>query len=126
MIVNPWRTFREPERSREYLALLSELPLKSFRHVGLFLHYSGLIQKQLRTVQGILGYSVAVRPLQKRFWTLSVWESEAALGQFVGAAPHSQVMDAMSGKMGKTRFVKWTIRGADCPPAWAAALERRD
>lgn len=126
MLMNPWRMFRAADPSREYLALLSELPLKRFRDVGLFLRYSARIQKQLRTTEGILGYSVGVRMLQKRFWTLSVWENEAMLYQFVGTPPHNQVMDAMSGKMGATRFIKWSIRGSDCPPTWKAAFARRD
>ena len=126
MLMNPWRTFQTADPSREYLALLSELPLKRFRDVGLFLRYSARIQKQLRTTPGVLGFSVGVRMLQKRFWTLSVWENEAMLYQFVGTPPHSQVMDAMSGKMSATRFIKWNIRGADYPPTWKAAFAQRD
>ncbi len=126
MIANPWLSFRPSDPSRDYLAILSELPLKSFRHAGLFLNFSAQIQKQLKTASGLLGYSMAVRILQKRFWTLSVWEDEAALHRFVGEVPHRQVMDAMHGKMGATRFVTWKLRGSELPPKWQDAFERRD
>jgi len=59
------------------------------------------------------------------FWTLSVWESEAALEAFVARDPHADIMSAMQPRMGRTRFLRWHIRGAEVPPRWRDALERR-
>jgi hypothetical protein len=64
--------------------------------------------------------------LQKQFWTLSVLEGEAALQEFVGALPHSHVMRVLQEKMGQTHFVRWTMRGAELPPRWPAALARQE
>jgi hypothetical protein len=119
-------TFRPPEPDREYLALLTELPLRRFRDLGAFLLHTWRIQGQLRRTPGLMGYSLRARPLRRQFWTLSVWEGDDALRRFVGASPHAQVMAALQGKMGRTRFVRWRLRGADYPPPWPEALAKSD
>jgi hypothetical protein len=91
-----------------------------------FLLYTWRIQGQLRRTPGLLGYSLLAYILQKQFWTLSVWEGEAALQQFVVEPPHGQVMRALQEKMSQTRFVRWSMPGAEFPPRWPEALARRD
>jgi hypothetical protein len=126
MPTKPWVTFRRPDPEREYLVLLSELPLKRFRDLAAFSLYSWRIQGQLRQTPGLLGYSLLARILRRQFWTLSVWDGEAALQQFVVEPPHSHVMLALREKMGQTHFVRWRMRGADFPPQWEDAFTRRD
>jgi heme-degrading monooxygenase HmoA len=126
VLAKPWVTFRRPDPEREYLVLLSALPLKRFRDLGAFVLYTWRIQGQLRRTPGLLGYSLLARILQRQFWTLSVWEGEAALQQFVIEPPHSHVMRALQGKMGQTHFVRWSMRGAELPPRWQEALARQD
>jgi len=120
----PWVTFRAPEPDREYLALLTELPLRRFRDLGAFLLSSWRIQGQLRRTPGLLGYSLRAHTLQREFWTVSVWEDDAALHQFV-VSPHAHVMAALQGKMGQTRFARWSFRGAEYPPQWPEALAKQ-
>jgi hypothetical protein len=122
----PWATFRQPEPDQEYLALLTELPLQGFRDLGAFLLYTWRVQAQLRRTPGLLGYSLRAHVLRREFWTLSVWEGDAALRQFVVASPHAQVMAALQGKMGQTRFVQWSIRGAEYPPQWREASAKQE
>ena len=126
MPAKPRVTFRQPDPDREYLVLLSELPSQRFRDLGAFLLYTWRIQGQLRRTSGVLGYSLLARIFKRQFWTLSVWESEAALHQFVVDNPHGQVMTALQGKMGQTHFVRWSLRGAAFPPRWQDALARRN
>ena len=126
MPAKPWVTFRQPDPDREYLVLLSELPLQCFRDLGVFLLYTWRIQGQLRRTPGVLGYSLLAHIFKRQFWTLSVWESEAALQQFVVDNPHGEVMTALQGKMGQTHFMRWSIRGSAFPPSWQDALTRRD
>ena len=100
MPAKPWVTFRQPDPGREYLVLLSELPLLRFRDLGAFVLYSGRIQGQLKGTPGVLGYSLLAHIHKKQFWTLSVWESESALQDFVVSPPHLHVMRSLRGKMG--------------------------
>jgi len=125
MPAKPWVTFRQPAPEREYLVLLTALPLQRFRDLGVFLLYTWRIQGQLRRTPGVLGYSLLAYILQRQFWTLSVWEDETALQQFVGTHPHGYVMQALREKMGQTRFVRWRIQGSEFPPRWQEALARQ-
>jgi len=121
----PWVTLRRPDPDREYLVLLSELPLKRFRDLGAFLLYTWRIQSQLRHTPGLLGYSLRAHIRARQFWTLSVWEHEAALKQFVVENPHGYVMTELREKMDQTRFVQWRVRGSEFPPRWRDAFARR-
>jgi hypothetical protein len=121
----PWVTVSQPDPDREYLVLLSELPLKRFRDLGVFLLYTWRIRGQLRRTPGLLGYSLQAYILKRQFWTLSVWEGEAALHQFVVENPHGQVMTALREKMDQTRFVRWSTRGSEFSPGWREAFTRR-
>ena len=125
MPTKPWATVSQADPDREYLVPLTELPLQRFRDLGAFLLYTWRIRGQLRHTPGLLGYSLRARILKRQFWTLSVWDGEAALHQFVIENPHGQVMTALREKMDRTRFVRWSIRGSESPPGWREALTRR-
>ncbi len=124
MFPSPWKPLRPIEPDREYVALLSYLPLKTYRKIPAFLCYTRQVQQQLASTPGVAGYSVQAHLLRRRFWTLSVWESEAALIEFVRHAPHSDVMRALAGHMGKTSVKKWKVKGSELPLNWAAAKKR--
>jgi hypothetical protein len=72
----------------------------------------------------MVGYSVLAHPLSKRFWTLSAWKDEAALHTFVQHPPHVRIMNALTPHMGETKFVRWTVKGAQLPLSWEGALRR--
>jgi len=120
----PWRTFRAPDPNGDFVALLSYLPLKSYWRVLSLAIYGQQVVKQLATAGGLVGYSLLARPLAKRFWTLSAWESEAALRAFVQDQPHQRIMTALAPHMDKTKFVRWIVKGSDLPLRWDDALRR--
>lgn len=122
MPASPWKTLRPTDPSREYLVLLSFLPLKRLWRISWFALQANRITKQLERSAGVTGYSVNSRLFMGRFWTLSAWEDEAALQAFVRAAPHVATMRAMIPHMDPTRFVRWTVRGVDLPVRWDDAL----
>src|ERR1700751_3329476 len=88
MPVSPWRTFGSPEPERDYVALLSYLPLKSYWRIPIFFFYTAQVVKQLASADGVVGYSALARPLAKQFWTLSAWNDDAALH----ASPHVRII----------------------------------
>lgn len=120
----PWEWTSEPVSDREYLVLLSYLPLERFRTMPRFLRYVRAIQRQLRGTKGP-GYSFDAHPLGRRFWTLSVWEDEGSLMEFVRTSPHLGTMATPRDKMGRTMFVRWKAKGSDIPPSWDGALARQ-
>jgi quinol monooxygenase YgiN len=120
----PWRTLASPDPNREFLALLTYLPLKSHWRIFPFMMYTAQITRQLTAANGVLGYSLLAGPLSKRFWTLSAWESEAALQDFVQQPPHARVMNALASHMQQTQFLRWSMKAAQLPLSWDDALRR--
>jgi quinol monooxygenase YgiN len=126
MLEISWRTFRAPNPSANFVALLSYLPLESYWRLFPWAIYTVQVVKQLATAGGLVGYSLRARPLSKRFWTLSAWESEDALQDFVQKQPHLRIMTSLAPHMEKTKFVRWKIKGSDLPLRWDDALRRGD
>ncbi len=75
MVDTPWRSLLPPDRGREYLALLSYLPLKGFRKVVTLQRQSGKIRAQLAGTPGLVGYSFRAKLPSHRFWTLCIWDT---------------------------------------------------
>jgi heme-degrading monooxygenase HmoA len=122
----PWKSFAPSDSGAEYVALVSSLPLKSYGAMPAFFRFSKQIGVQLKTAKGLIGYSLLARPLTKRFWTLSVWESEEALRNFVHSPPHVTVMAEIRPRMGETKFTYWQVRGSELPLKWDEGLRRLD
>src|SRR5215831_13298373 len=105
----PWRSFRVPDPGREYLALLTYLPLKRLRALPRFLWYTAKVQRQLSNARGLIEYSMEMRLWSLQFWTLSVWEDEEMLQQFVSRLPHAAMMQALASHMASTNFLRWRV-----------------
>ena len=120
----PWQAFRQADRDREYVALLTYLPLKVHQALPMFAWHTFQIQRQLRTAAGLVGYSLEAKLLRRRFWTLSAWENEDALQAFVATEPHAAAMRALALHMDATAFIRWRVAGSDLPLTWADAHER--
>jgi hypothetical protein len=120
----PWKNLAVVEKNREYLALLSYLPLNRYSRIFAFMKFSAAINKQLRATPGAIGYSMRALLFSRRFWTLSVWEDATALMEFVAKVPHSESMKAMAPFMGKTKFAQWKVLGSAVPLRWDDAMRR--
>ena len=121
---SPWITFASADAHREYHALLSYLPLKKYSAVPGFFRFSFQIQKQLRATPGVIGYALRAKIVSRNFWTLSVWEDDRTLMEFVRLTPHGEAMKSISPHMGATRFTRWKVPGSAVPPTWDDAMKR--
>lgn len=119
-----WIAFAETVPDKQYVAILSYLPLRSWWALPYFLYCARRIRGQLKTTSGLIGYSLLAHVATKRFWTLSVWESEVALINFVHKNPHNEAMMTLHRFMGGTQFVRWAVRGSQVPPSWDEAMAR--
>ena len=120
-----WKSFGkliDPEK--EYVVQITYLPLKSFWKTIKFFRLTRVVQKQLETSSGLVGYSLQTRILAHKFWTLSAWESQKDLSGFVVAMPHAKVMQDLKNDMGETKFAKWAVKGASLPLKWEDAMKQ--
>lgn len=120
----PWRMIAAVERDREYVALLSYLPLRRYSKIPAFFRYTLQIQRQMSKTPGAIGYGMRAKVLSRNFWTLSVWEDDRALMEFVRLRPHGEAMKSIAPHMGATRFTRWKVAGSAVPPTWDDAMKR--
>ncbi|HEY2823220.1 MAG TPA: hypothetical protein VGJ06_19410 [Candidatus Acidoferrum sp.] len=120
----PWKSLAPVEPGREYVVLLSYLPLRRYSKMPLFFRYSGQINRQLRATPGAIGYTMRAKLLSRRFWTLSVWDNDKALMEFVAKVPHGEAMKQIAPYMDKTNFWRWKLPSAEIPPRWDDAMRR--
>jgi hypothetical protein len=122
----PWKAFGEPEAERDYLVLLTHLPVRRLPALPKFLRYVWRIRKQLeRKPPGLVGYSLLAQPFSSNYWTLSAWEDQRALGGFVRESPHRDAMKELPETLSNFKTWRWSSTGSDLPPSWDEALERR-
>lgn len=117
-----WVSVGDVDPTSEYLALISYLPRKSYWSIFSFIQQTNAIRRQLNNSPGLIGYSLRAQLLGKKAWTLSVWQNEGALSEFVGRSPHLDTMKKVS--LGKERkFVRWKLMGSEVPPKWDDAFK---
>jgi hypothetical protein len=121
---SPWRWSASLEPDREYLVLASSIPPESRRSTWRLFRGARAVRKQLAVTEGVIGFALLARPLRKQYATLSMWTGDDALARFTGAAPHRELVHQLAPEMGSTKFVRWTIRGAQGRPSWDEALQR--
>jgi len=121
---SPWIRFAEPVPGCEYLALISYLPLRHYRALPKFFRYTLQTRRQLHTSPGLLGYAMEAQPWSLKAWTISVWEDQQSLDNFVRQVPHSKIMQALAPHMGKTQFAQWPVTAQDIPLNWNTAKAR--
>ena len=119
-----WRSFAKVDPEKEYVVQITYLPLKSFWKVIKFFRLTLLIQRQLESSPGLIGYSLKSKIVAHRFWTLSAWESQKDLSSFVVKMPHLKVMQDLKNDMGQTKFVRWPARGSSLPVDWKEAMKK--
>lgn len=124
MLPLPWKTLTVPNGVSQYVALLSFLPLKHYRTIPMFFWLTFQTQRQIQGAKGLIGYSLHAQPLRRKFWTLSVWEDQQSLMNFVRQAHHGKIMQTLVPYMGKTQFVQWKVKALDIPLNWSAAKAR--
>ena len=124
MVASPWKQFKEMVADREYLVMASHLPLAHMSATPRFLGFTSSVRRQLAETPGIVGYTLDAKVFAKDYFTLSVWDDDAALRAFVARVPHADVMTKLAPDMGQTRFVTWTVTGPDARPTWAEAKQR--
>jgi heme-degrading monooxygenase HmoA len=120
----PWSSRQTVEPDRQYTAMASRLPLKSYGSIPGFLRDTMRIRRQLAGSAGLVGYGLNAQLTRRTFWTFSVWESEDALKSFAATDPHRGIVQRLKPKMDKTHFEFFPIAGNQVPLPWQTIMER--
>ena len=118
----PWVERQAIGHDREYVVMVSRLPLTSYRFVPGFLRDTLRIRRQLATTAGLVAYSLNAQLTRKTFWTYSVWTDQESLDAFAAAEPHRTIVGRLRSRMDESRFTFLPVRGAEIPSEWDAMM----
>lgn len=122
---SPWKSFGEPRPDADYLVVLTSLPVRRASALPTFLNFVRKINAQLRAgPEGLTGYSLLAQPLSSSYWTLSAWESPAAMGRFLRQGAHREAMVELPRILENFHTWRWESPGSALPPRWEEALSR--
>lgn len=124
MMELPYQSKKNILPDKNYIVMLTYLPLARYRSLPQFLHFVFRIVLQLQKSPGLVGYTLRAGVLKKQFWTLSIWEDSQSVYNFISRHPHLDAMSTLQGKMGKTAFHQWSLKGDILPLSWKAALTK--
>ncbi|MET9774258.1 DUF3291 domain-containing protein [Streptomyces sp. NPDC006367] len=119
----PW-TVPNPPPGTEVHVFASRFETRTLWGALRFLASTPGVWRQLRTAPGAYGASLKAEPLKRTFWTLSAWESPAALKTFARSGTHAPASRGLSAHMRDSAFASWQVSSDDLPVDWAEARER--
>jgi heme-degrading monooxygenase HmoA len=120
----PWLERQPIDPKREYVAMASRLPLKSYGSIPGFLRDTMQVRRQLAQTPGLVGYTLNAGLARKTFLTFSVWEDQASLDRFAAADPHRSIIAGLRPRMNPTKFEFFPVSGTDLPLSWEQIAAR--
>ena len=83
----PWLERQPIDPQRQYVAMASRLPLKSYRFIPGFMRDTMRIRRQLGQAAGLVSYTLNAGLARKTFWTFSVCGGPGQPGQVRSQRP---------------------------------------
>lgn len=83
-----------------------------------FNDHVGRIADQLENQPGCIGYELRGRVPGREVWTLTVWESEAAMLEFVVSGAHGEAMPQASGLVEEFDSAPFEVAADALPLSW--------
>lgn len=123
---SPWRTVQQLDPTRNYVALMTDIPPKRLSSTRRWFRGASAVKAQLPAADGMVGFMLAAAPLRKRYRTLSVWTDEEAMARFAHGGAHGRLVRELEPEFAHSRFVRWTFAGHEGRPRWRDALRRLD
>jgi heme-degrading monooxygenase HmoA len=86
-----------------------------------FWDYVMEVNDNLPKQKGYLGHSIRRVVLGKEGWTMTVWENEQSLNEFVRGDLHQRAIDKSLNAVAKARFARATVKRSEVPISWEKA-----
>ncbi|QNS04694.1 DUF3291 domain-containing protein [Streptomyces xanthii] len=120
----PWTVPNTPPTGAEATVFASRFETRTLWGALKFFLRTPKIWRQVGSAPGAYGATLKAKPLQRTFWTLSVWESPQALKDFASSAPHRPLADGLRDQMKDSEFLTWKASTDELPLAWKDVLPR--
>ncbi|MEN0066579.1 MAG: hypothetical protein AAGA48_30880 [Myxococcota bacterium] len=93
---------------------------------GRFNGYVSDISTQLDGTVGLVGYALRGELPGREVWTITVWEDEAAMMDFVTSGAHLTAMGSANEVVAEFDSAMFEVDADDLPLDWSTILERLD
>ncbi|MET9758572.1 DUF3291 domain-containing protein [Streptomyces sp. NPDC006372] len=120
----PWTVPDNPPRDTEVHVFATRFETRTLWGALKFLVGTPAVWRQVRNSPGAYGVTLKAKPLRRMFWTLSAWESKAALDDFVRAGAHKSAARGVASQMRDKASTTWQVRSDDLPLSWSEAFRR--
>ncbi|MGK5691549.1 DUF3291 domain-containing protein [Streptomyces sp. URMC 128] len=120
----PWTVPNTPPRGTEVHVFASRFETRTLWGALKFLAGTPAVWRQVRRSPGVYGATLKAKPLHRTFWTLSAWESKAALQDFVRTGAHGPAARGLAPQMKDASFTTWQASSDDLPLSWPEAMRR--
>lgn len=114
----PWCQREAIVATRDYVAMVSRLPLRRYRSIPGFLRDTLAIRRHLADAPGLVGYTFSAQLLRKTFGTFSVWTDEDSLRAFATSQPHRRIVGRLRPRIDASIFRTVPITGTELPLSW--------
>jgi heme-degrading monooxygenase HmoA len=84
----------------------------------IFWEYTNLVVDNLGENTGYLGHRLRKRLFANDAWTMTVWETEENLDDFVSSETHRSAIQKGLPAVAEARFVRFTVEASRVPVAW--------
>ena len=107
------------------VVVATRLQLCGWRQIRRFFQFNGAIKRQLKGTPGSINYWLRADFLRLRFYTISVWEDDRSIDEFVRIGDHRAAMAGFDevAVRGESDFTRWKT----APPMkadWRDAAKR--
>ncbi len=123
---DPWLE-QAKDNNATVLVAITEMTLpRGGRYRKQFFKDVKMVEATIAEEEGFLGFSKRAEPFGSRAWTMSVWEDEGALAQFIYSADHSVAVDRSKNYSWNARFVQFEVAATEIPVSWDRVVEELD
>ena len=96
--------------------------VRKLRYVPLFLFLANRTMSQIRKAPGYIDGAIG-RDADFAFWTMSVWQTEKQMIEYVTSGAHRKAMPRLRDWAIEASFIRWEQDGSTLP-TWREAEER--
>ena len=110
---------------QQVVVVATRLQLRGWRQIRRFFQLNGAIKRQLKGTPGSINYWLRADFLRLRFYTISVWEDDRSIDEFVRAGDHRAAMAGFDevAVRGQSDFTRWKT-AAPVKADWRDAATR--
>ena len=110
---------------QQVVVVATRLQLRGWRQIRRFFQLNGAIKRQLKGTPGVINYWLRADFLRLRFYTISVWEDDRSIDEFVRVGDYRAAMAGFDevAVRGESGFTRWKT-AAPMKADWRDAAKR--